>query len=283
MNDENPFAALLDDTKPETAKPRASTSAVLEEIFGFTLSQAAAKERGLVFLQELSEVFHEKELTVENLEHALFERLLLSEPQIFILSEAKEGVVEKEVLPFLFSCYCNLRDSEVNELEGETSSAVKSLIMRNVVTAITQRELYSDQDINQQLFDLIKSDYASKVDFLEDLNSAFLSEENDPQPSKSALNSFLDFVHEHIKKSNITTFDLGTFDVLSFFATHEYLAEIFISHSKPQAPIKYGSEYAKTLLGSLFNVSILPETAIAPYEFFTDVIDNVSIHKCFLK
>lgn len=164
MDNENPFAALLQSSaakpeeEPKTGPP---SSDVLEDVFGFTLIEKNAVERHLVFLRDVAEVFPKGQLDVEILEHALFERLLLKD-------ENKVGAV----LQYLFDCYGK---SEV--LDQRTRSAVKAIIIRNVVTALQQPDLYAEQNVYQQLFDLLLTDFCEKQQFFEDLYEACVNDE----------------------------------------------------------------------------------------------------------
>lgn len=86
----------------------------------------------------------------------------------------------------------------------------------------------------------------------------------------------MDLIHQDIRKSNIATLNIFVInDVLSFFATHKYLAEVLIHHGKLNKSAKHGVEYVNTVLGALLNISILPTNPLEPCEFFTDVADNV--------
>lgn len=161
MDNQNPFAALLQAAAPDKPEKSEEEPNALEEVFGFTLKERNAKERNLVFLSDLAATFPEHSLDVEVLEHALFERLLL---------EGEDKV--KEVLMYLYDCYCKL-----GALEEEIRAAVKALIIRDVVTSLKQPDLYPEQNVNQQFYDLSKSDFGSKENFFEDLYEALENDE----------------------------------------------------------------------------------------------------------
>lgn len=166
MDTGNPFAALVesDSVVSNTANvgnlKEISTSHILEDVFGFTLIEEDARERGLVFLKDLAEVFTKRQLDTEILEHALFERLLL---------EGDDKV--DEVLIYLFDCYCKL------DALGEEGKSIKPIVMRDIVTSLKQPDLYTTQDINQQFFNLTMSDFSSKLRFFEDLYTALANDE----------------------------------------------------------------------------------------------------------
>lgn len=83
-------------------------------------------------------------------------------------------------------------------------------------------------------------------------------------------------MYEDIRTSSIATLNIFVInDILSFFATHKYLAEILITHKKVDKAIEHGVEYVNSVIGALLNISILPKNPLEQCEFFTDVVDNV--------
>lgn len=165
MDNENPFAALLQSTpnKTEKSKQEAPARNLLEDVFGFTLVEEIAEQNNLVYLRDLAEMFPQRRLDVEILEHALFERLLLED----------EFKIEK-VLLYLYECYSN-----IGILDEETRTAVKAIILRNIITSLKQPDLYPEQNVNQQLFNLMQTDFSSTKPFFEDLYSAFENDEGE--------------------------------------------------------------------------------------------------------
>lgn len=158
MANENPFAALLQDTASKTKKIN-----LLENVFGFTLLEENATQQGLVYLRDLAEMFPQRQLDIEILKHALFERLLL---------EDKFKI--DEVVVYLYKCYRN-----IGVLDEETRTAVKAIILRNIVTSLKQPDLYPEQNVNQQLFNLMQIDFSSAKPFFEDLYLAFENDEGE--------------------------------------------------------------------------------------------------------
>lgn len=167
MESQNPFAALLQETSNEKkveASEKPSFSSVLEEIFGFTVIEEHAVKRGLVFLSDLSDVFPNRELDLEMLKHALFERLFL------------EGIDQiDEVLIYLYDCYCKTEALA----ETEMREPVKAIILGDILTSLMQPDLYANQDVTQQFFKLMRTDFGSKLGFLEDLYNSFVRDEGE--------------------------------------------------------------------------------------------------------
>lgn len=97
-----------------------------------------------------------------------------------------------------------------------------------------------------------------------------------PEALDTPFKNLLNEIYEDIRTSSIATLNIYVInDVLSFFATHKYLAEILITHKKVDKAIEHGVEYANSVLGALLNISILPKNPLEQCEFFTDVVDNV--------
>lgn len=167
MDSVNPFAALVQETSDAQKveeNGKSSVSRVLENIFGFTIIEEHAVKRGLVFLRDLSNVFPDRELDLEMLKHALFERLFL---------EGSDQI--DEVLIYLYDCYCKTEALE----ESEIREPVKAIIVRDILTSLMQPDLYANQNVIQQFFNLMKTDFCSKMGFLEDLYNLFVSEEGE--------------------------------------------------------------------------------------------------------
>lgn len=163
MDSENPFAALVEETSTDKQIEKQPDNNILEDIFGFTINEEHAFQHNLVFLQDIADAFPNRELDLQTLEHALFDRLFL------------EGKDEVEVLNYLYECYCK---TEV--LEGEMRESVRTIIMRDIVTSLMQPDLYTNQEnINNQFFNLLKTDFCSKLIFLEDLYNFFIKDEGE--------------------------------------------------------------------------------------------------------
>ena len=86
----------------------------------------------------------------------------------------------------------------------------------------------------------------------------------------------LDVIHVQAAKSNRLIFQPHWFDILQSFATSEPLAQLIVIHSTPKDDS--GRSYADTLLGALFNLSCLPKTYDAPYEFFDKPLQQVILY-----
>lgn len=142
---------------------------LFEEIFLFTLSKKPLSfSRGtvskLLYLKELAVSLEPEELiNVENLEQALFERLLIEDPESFIVSDGKHSnlstllyVAEKECITYLFNCFMKIVEKKRDCDDDNVRSLFKTmtgLIIRNVATALKQPALYEEfQELNKQVY-----------------------------------------------------------------------------------------------------------------------------------
>lgn len=173
----NPFAALIgSSSSSKNDENGAPISSLIENCFGFTLSRARSSKNGFVYLEEQALTFPDKELDLEILEHALFERLFLQNPQECVLSTEKNAqgeIYETRVIQYLFHCY-----TRTNELKNEELKKVlNSLVMRNVLTSLKQPELYEGQNVFAEFYDVLKSMHVLADKFFSTVYEAFHNDE----------------------------------------------------------------------------------------------------------
>lgn len=93
---------------------------------------------------------------------------------------------------------------------------------------------------------------------------------------KECMKELLKLIHIELIKTAINVVDQSLFSIVEMFSKHEPLAEIFLEYSTPSSVNENGILYGNTLLGSLFNISVLPKSATGQYTFFTNPLDAVS-------
>lgn len=156
------------DQPPEIDETK-KINCLIEEIFLFTLSKKPLSFQygfasSLLYLKELAISLDPVELlNMENLEQALFERLLVEDPSAFILTDdtKKYGPIpyyisEKECITYLFSCYLKVLEKKMNSDYSNSAEIFENmikLIVRNVATALKQPELYeaNSQELPKQV------------------------------------------------------------------------------------------------------------------------------------
>lgn len=189
----NPFSRLLDaDTKnPDHPLPGAlqimskdeeltTVNNIVENVFHFTINPKAVDgpNKQLVYLEELAEsVKPNIYIDLETMEQALFERILLTEPEVLVIPKSTKAymdhVIQKQLFPYLFNAIQNIDHYEQNKNETvkKCVEKIKELIFRNVITALKQPALFEGQDFADQLIELLKHvDPQSNTFFLEIVN-----------------------------------------------------------------------------------------------------------------
>ncbi|XP_008212773.1 ubiquitin conjugation factor E4 A [Nasonia vitripennis] len=241
---------------------------LIADVFGITLHHEKRKKptRQLVFID------------TDSVEHAIFERLLLSEPESMLISkENTKGqdldshVVQSEIVPYLFESYCRLQRYRVSDGSYDTVENIRKIIMRDISTALQEPALFVDQEVHTQFVSLfmnggiVGSELSSFIGgIVENLCSE--NEGSEAEVISTAFSPILDVIHKEAASSNLLLFKQYWFCILQTFASFEPLAKLIIIHSSVKS--KVGKAYADTLLGALLSLSCLPKTGNGPYDFF---------------
>lgn len=131
---------------------------IVEEVFGLTLSgnkDRIESGRQLVFLEELAYALAPQDwLNAESVEHAIFERLMLADPESKVIGKknGKEDcidghILQTEIVPYLFESYCRLLQYKSNEQLRETIDNMKQIVVRNIGTALQEPDLFQSQEV----------------------------------------------------------------------------------------------------------------------------------------
>ncbi|XP_060534633.1 ubiquitin conjugation factor E4 A [Cylas formicarius] len=285
MSGANPFAALfqrtsednsVEDKSNETGEPPLND--ILEDIFSFTLNPNHSEARELFYLEDVSQAQDSKELNVELLNHALFDRLFMCQKDnINIIQHVRKGfrnghATEYRPVYYLYKAYIKLHDN--NYLKSEYKLDVKDKIIQNVAITIIQPEIYSDQDIDAQMLEILKKGGPHYDTFFVEAARRIIDEENsDDIILRSFIESMNKKITVEINKMSLVNVDFRIFNYLSVFTANEFLASFFIDACGPNR-IHIGSDYANTAIGSLFSLSVLPKTPNGVFEHFTDPTDQ---------
>lgn len=269
----NPFAALLGVPEPPAnLTKKKSFNTIIEDIFGFTLDPTHSQKRELLLLEEISEHFKSKELHLSFLQHVLFDRLFMCTVQDNdVITKARSTIrskhaTEVNVLTYLSNCFGHLKGQE-NYLTAEEYNAIQDMIVQNSVTSLIESDIYEAQSVENQLIEVLKENSPSASPFLKALcKCVLLGTDGNEAILKKKLSHLLMILTAEIEKMTLINFDCSVFNVLGVFATEEYLASILLD-AKPQKFIT-GADYAKTPLGALFNIAILPKSPNGPYDHF---------------
>jgi len=145
---------------------------LIENVFHFTMIPILDKEyeNPVIYLPDSLELLKTSITSgaeLEILEQAIFERTLLSEPKTYLL-KTKHNVsitshtIEKECIVYLFKCFLELtfakQENRFPSIKEDMYSTIFGFLCTNVSTALKQPDLYSPQDIHNQVnyFILVK-------------------------------------------------------------------------------------------------------------------------------
>lgn len=199
----NPFAGLLgvseenpahDDERTIVASSKRTkendeneqVNNIVENVFHITINPNALEgvtDRQVVYLEDLAEALKPRtQIDLEALEQGLFERLLLSNPEVYVLpvkfKHFQSHVIQRQVFPYLFNSMQNLQsyDSSTKETVKNVVQKTKELIFRNAVTALKQPALFEGQDFSIQLLELLQHVDPQSHTFFIDIVKAFMSD-----------------------------------------------------------------------------------------------------------
>lgn len=229
-----------------------------------------------VYLEELgSELDGQDWLDMDNIEQALFTRLLLPEPGKYLISMTTSGAPnlsaerdagEKHILPFLFSCFQRAKKEVTKVPENLLPYAVrcKALAISNARTLLLTPEIYQGQDVPAQVIDLMLeglqgANFDEVVEFLEEVIEALLADEDVRSFSEVFLPVF-DVILERVRELDLCQMLLYSYlDILLYCTKQKDIAKVFVKHIQPQ-DISNGHQYQKTLLGEILSISCLLRT-----------------------
>lgn len=253
---------------------------MIQRIFLITLDNSDPSLRGgngipprCVYLEEMAADLDGQDwLDMDNIEQALFSRLLLPEPGnhlIYMTScsavnlSADRDAGEKSVVPYLFACYQRAKEEVTKVPEKLLPFAVrcKNLAVSNTRTVLLTPEIYVSQNIYEQLLDLLLEGFSATqseevVEFLEEVIVGILSDQ-EVRTFQEVIVPVFDIFQGRLKDLDLCQPVLYSYlDVLLYFSHHKDIAKVLMEHSHPKDAAN-GLQYQKSLLGSVFNISCL--------------------------
>lgn len=289
---ENPFHQLSNSRNENLNRRKSSDNintydqainSLVENVFLMTVRKNIPKGKQYVFLEEIHALATPSEFfTLDYLDQALFERLLLSSPVDFIIPNNQrtietDDIVETKVITFLYKSFVRNESFKNDNNSIVTKACVKidELIFRNITTASKQPELFEGQDLSQQWLDIFRNmddDFAIKSNFLKVATKFVI--DDDVDTSMGTLKSIFYPVFNDIKKrlsaSSMMNYEKWIIPLLRCFAqdkTNHKLAELLLDYTTPNSGAD-GSRFGETIFGLLLSFSILPKTQGSPYEYF---------------
>ncbi|XP_056139800.1 ubiquitin conjugation factor E4 A isoform X1 [Lampris incognitus] len=263
---------------------------MIQKIFLITLENSDPSLRGgngipprCVYLEEMAADLDGQDwLDMDNIEQALFNRLLLLEPGnhlIYMTScsavnlSADRDAGEKCAIPYLYACYQRAKEEVTKVPEKLLSYAVrcKNLTVSNTRTVLLTPEIYISQNIYEQLLDLLLDgvsgarrfwdglNYEEVVEFVEEVILGLLADQ-EVRTFGEVIVPVLDILQGRIKDLDLCQPLLYSYlDVLLYFSHQKYIAKVFMEHIQPKDPTN-GLQYQKGLLGTVLSISCLLKT-----------------------
>ncbi|XP_064424835.1 ubiquitin conjugation factor E4 A [Latimeria chalumnae] len=256
---------------------------MIQRIFLITLDNSDPNLKGgngiparCVYLEEMAADLDGQDwLDMDNIEQALFNRLLLLEPGnhlIYMTSvntqnlSADRDAGEKHVLKYLFSCYQRAKEEVTKVPENLLPFAVrcKILTISNMRTVLLTPEIYISQNVHEQLVDLLLEAsngalFEEVSEFLEEV-VAILTADEEVRTFSEVMFPVFDILMGRIRELDLCQILLYTYlDILIYFSKQKDIAKVFVEHIQPKDPSN-GHVYQKTLLGTVLNISCLLKT-----------------------
>ena len=172
VNNKNPFAGLFtaisDSTNSSAKDHNTATDKVTKDSASLNSQELIRESEKDELLDELiANVFgitlHHNEkrkkpsrqliyIDTESVEQAVFERLLLTEPESCLISKSKgEGldshVIQTEIIPYLFESYCRLMKYNVDKESQDITANIHKIIMCDVSTALQEPSIFENQQV----------------------------------------------------------------------------------------------------------------------------------------
>ncbi|XP_061072260.1 ubiquitin conjugation factor E4 A [Conger conger] len=256
---------------------------MIQRIFLITLDNSDPSLKGgngtpprCVYLEEMAADLDGQDwLDMDNIEQALFNRLLLLEPGnhlIYMTScsvanlSAERHAGEKSAVPYLYACYQRAKEEVTKVPEKLLSYAVrcKNLTVSNARTVLLTPEIYVSQNVYEQLLDLLLegvrgAQLEEVVEFLEEVIAALLVDQ-EVRTFGEVMVPVLDILHGRMKDLDLCQLLLYSYlDILLYFTHQKDIAKVLVEYIQPKDP-NSGLQYQKTLLGTALSVSCLLKT-----------------------
>uniref|UniRef100_A0A7M4DUS1 Ubiquitin conjugation factor E4 A n=1 Tax=Crocodylus porosus TaxID=8502 RepID=A0A7M4DUS1_CROPO len=229
-----------------------------------------------VYLEEMAADLDEQDwLDMENVEQALFTRLLLQEPGnhlIYMTSASTQNLSadrdagEKQILRYLYACFQRAKEEITKVPENLLPFAIRcrDLTVSNTRTVLLTPEIYVNQNVYEQLVDLMLealrgADFENMTEFLEEVIEALTMDE-EVRTFGEVMIPVFDILLGRIRDLDLCQILLYTYlDMLLYFTRQKDIAKVFADYIQPKDPSN-GQMYQKTLLGAILSISCLLKT-----------------------
>ncbi|XP_069750871.1 ubiquitin conjugation factor E4 A isoform X2 [Narcine bancroftii] len=256
---------------------------MLQRIFLITLDNSDPSLKGgngipprCVFLEDMAmDLDGQDWLDMNNVEQALFSRMLIPEPGNHLIWMTPGNVInvtadrdagEKEVMKYLFACFRRVKEEITKVPENLLTYAVrcKVLTVSNARTALLTPEIYANQNIYEQVVDLLLEgvsgpQFEDVAEFMDEV-IVVLKADEEVRTFNEVIFPVLDILLHRIKELDLCHIMLYSYlDIILYFTRQFDLAQAFLEYIEPKDP-KNGNLYQQTLLGTVLNISCLLKT-----------------------
>uniref|UniRef100_A0A8B9ZKN5 Ubiquitin conjugation factor E4 A n=1 Tax=Anas platyrhynchos TaxID=8839 RepID=A0A8B9ZKN5_ANAPL len=280
---DNSVSESLDDCDYSVLCEQLNINHMIQRIFLITLDNSDPSMKSgngiparCVYLEEMAADLDDQDwLDMENIEQALFTRLLLQEPGnhlIYMTSASTQNLSadrdagEKQILRYLYACFQRAREEITKVPENLLPFAVRcrNLTVSNAHTVLLTPEIYVNQNVYEQLVDLMLealrgAHFEDMTEFLEEVIEALTMDE-EVRTFGEVMIPVFDILLGRIKDLDLCQILLYTYlDMLLYFTKQKDIAKVFAGYIQPKDP-NNGQMYQKTLLGVILNISCLLKT-----------------------
>uniref|UniRef100_A0A8C9RHB5 Ubiquitin conjugation factor E4 A n=1 Tax=Scleropages formosus TaxID=113540 RepID=A0A8C9RHB5_SCLFO len=256
---------------------------MIQRIFLITLDNSDPSLRGgngipprCVYLEEMAADLDGQDwLDMDNIEQALFNRLLLPEPGNHLIYMTSSSAVnlsadrdagERCAVPYLYACFQRAKEEITKVPEKLLTYAVrcKNLTVSNARTVLLTPEIYVSQNVYEQLLDLLLEGVSGAqlddvLEFVEEVIAALVADQ-EVRTFGEVIVPVLDIFQGRVKDLDLCTLLLYSYlDILIFFSRQKDIAKVLLEHIQPKEP-NNGLQYQKTVLGTVLNISCLLKT-----------------------
>ncbi|KAM6158861.1 ubiquitin conjugation factor E4 A isoform 2-T2 [Rhynchocyon petersi] len=229
-----------------------------------------------VYLEEMAVHLDDQDwLDMNNIEQALFSRLLLQDPGNHLINmtssttlnlSADRDAGERHIFCYLYSCFQRAKEEITKVPENLLPFAVqcRNLTVSNTRTVLLTPEIYVNQNIHEQLVDLLLeaiqgAHFEDVTEFLEEVIEALTMDE-EVRTFLEVMIPVFDILLGRIKELELCQILLYAYlDILLYFTRQKDMAKVFVEYIQPKDPSN-GQMYQKTLLGVILNISCLLKT-----------------------
>ncbi|KAK0174457.1 hypothetical protein PV327_010224 [Microctonus hyperodae] len=263
----------VDDESPNNTELNNDKMAdnLVQEIFGLLLNTKTP-------------MIHKQLIAVDcdTIEDALFERLSMEDIESHLVPPVgtkgityESHVMQSEIIPYLFNCYCRLEELKEQKKYRKVIDQLLYVIHCSMGTALEAPEVFPHQEVHLQFFELfMDTGLIPEVSAFVDSVASTIIAENPTNSDDVLLKCFeplLKIVHHQTSNASIMTFHRYWIDILQVFANIEPLARVLIRICTPDKgldSLAYTNAFMNNILGSIISTSCLPRPFASSFEFF---------------